>query len=338
METTATHLEDKCPNCKEPGFVTDLINLKSKCLYCGWEEECIPPMKNPDKDNVVVTGGAGFIGSHLVDRLIEKGYNVTIIDDLSSGKVDNINPKANFFRYDISELKFMEKVDYVFHLAAIARVPYSIAHPTITHKVNITGTYNVLKAALDAGVRKVIFASSSSVYGDQELPLREEAPARPKSPYAYQKFVGEGYMRLFNEVYSLPTVSLRFFNVYGKRAVPDSEYSLVIGKFLRMKREKEPLTIFGDGEQSRDFTYVDDIVSALILTLENPVENEVINLCNGRNVTVNRIADLIGGEKKYLPPRKGDVQHTLGDNSKAYNLLGWEPVTQIEEGIKMTEE
>lgn len=286
---------------------------------------------------VFVFGGAGFIGSHLVDALLEKGHEVTVVDNLSGGKVENINPKAKFIRFDIrhdlTEWQ-SDEVDLIFHLAAIPRVPYSVESPMDTHDVNVSGTLKVLQWARFNGAKKVIFASSSSVYGDQELPLREYMGTQPKSPYAFHKLAGEHYMRLYDELYNLPTVSLRFFNVYGSRCDPDSEYSLVIGKFLKARREGRPMTIFGDGEQSRDFTHVSDVVAGLIRAMEKPVRHESINLCNGRNVTINKIAELIGGERNYLPPRKGDILHTLGDNSKARELLSWEPKVSIEEGIK----
>ncbi len=288
--------------------------------------------------NIVVSGGAGFIGSHLTDRLIELGHRVIVYDNLSTGKIENLNPKAKFIKYDISELYYFEdKVDYVFHLAAVPRVPYSVAHPSITHRMNVEGTYKILKVASDAKVKKFIFASSSSVYGDQELPLKETMRTYPKSPYALHKLIGEQYCKLFNELYGLPTVALRFFNVYGKRADPNSEYSLVIAKFLKYKKENRPFTIYGDGEQTRDFTYVDDVINACILAMEKLVQNEVINICNGRAVSINKIAKIIGGEKTFLPKRKGDIEHTLGSPEKAKDLLGWKPTIDIKKGIKLME-
>lgn len=283
-----------------------------------------------------VTGFAGFIGSHLTDRLIELGHEVVGIDNLSTGKRENINPKAEFINWDVSEVYFNARhLDYVFHLAAIPRVLYSIEHPTKTHRANVNGTFNILKAAKDSGAKKFIFASSSSVYGDQDiLPLKEDMTPRPKSPYALHKLIGEQYCKLFNELYGLPTVSLRFFNVYGPRADDTSEYSLVIAKFLKMKKEGKPLTIYDDGEQTRDFTYVSDTVEACIKAMEMPVQNEIINVCAGKNVSVNKIAEMIGGEKVYLPPRPGDPRHTLGDNTKAKKLLNWEAKIGLEEGFK----
>ena len=302
------------------------------CKICG---KVIP------KDNmfkIVVTGGAGFIGSHLVDRLIELGHEVLVIDDLSSGKEENINPKAKFVKCDItSDWNFSDRPDYVFHLAAIPRVPFSVTNPAITHYVNVDGTLNVLECCRAAKVEKVIFASSSSVYGDQKLPLRENMKMKPVSPYALHKSIGEQYMKLYDELYDLKTLSLRFFNVYGPRCDPNSEYSLVIGKFIKARNEGKPLTIFGDGEQTRDFTYVSDVVDGLIAGMENKVHNEVINLCNGSDVSINRIADMIGGEKQYLPARKGDILRTLGDNKKAKKLLYWNPKILINEGLRLME-
>ena len=283
----------------------------------------------------IVTGGAGFIGSHLVDKLVELGHEVIVIDDLSSGKEENINPKAKFVKCDItSDWGLSERPDYIFHLAAIPRVPFSVANPMITHSVNVDGTLNVLECARAAKVTKVIFASSSSVYGDQKLPLKETMRRKPKSPYALHKSIGEQYMSLYDELYGLPTVSLRFFNVYGKRCDPDSEYSLVIGKFIKAKNEGKPMTIYGDGEQTRDFTHVLDVVNGLIDSMQKPIHNEIINLCNGNNISINKIAELIGGEKEYAPPRIGDVKDTLGDNKKAKKLLEWVPKVSIEEGLK----
>ena len=290
---------------------------------------------------ILVTGGAGFIGSSLVDKLIGLGHKVEVIDNLSTGKKENLNPKAGLINWDISwdisEVYFNGEYDYVFHLAALPSVPYSIKHPTKTHRVNVGGTYNILKGSLDSKVKKVIFASSSAVYGNQELPNIETMPLKPESPYAFHKVIGEQYCKMFSDIYNLPTVVLRFFNVYGKRADPNSEYSLVIAKFLKLKKEGKPLVIYGDGEQTRDFVHVSDVVNALILAMTKPVENEVINICSGESSSINNIADIISDKKEYLPPRKGDVLHTLGNSSKAKRLLGWESEITIEDGIKELE-
>ncbi len=195
-----------------------------------------------------------------------------------------------------------------------------------------------MEFARKCNAKKVIFASSSSVYGNQPLPYKEDMHKKPISPYALHKAIGEEYMRLYDIVYGLPTLSLRFFNVYGPRCNADSPYSLVIGKFLKMKSEGKPLTIFGDGEQSRDFTYVDDVVRGLVLAMEKQTHGRVINLCNGKSATINKIAELIGGERKYLPARQGDVLHTLGDPWKANALLNWRGIVSIEDGIRMMQE
>lgn len=286
---------------------------------------------------ILVTGGAGFVGSHLVDKLIELGHSVDIIDNLSTGKEENLNPKARLTNWDISEMYFKYRpgeLDYVFHLAALPSVPYSVEHPTRTHRVNVMGTYHILKSAMDSKVKKVIFASTCALYGSRDTICKEGDPLNPESPYAFHKATGEGYMRMFDRVYGLPTLSLRLFNVYGARSDPNSDYSLVMAKFLKLKKEGKPLTIYGNGDQTRDFVFVGDIVDAFILAMDSPVHNEVINICTSRSTSVNKLADLIGGEKQYLPVRKGDVQDVLGSNAKAQALLGWRPKTEIEEGIK----
>ena len=293
------------------------------------------------RKKVLVTGGAGFIGSHLVDALIERGFDVVIVDNLSTGKRENLNPKAVFHESDIRDLEKIKPVfkdiDYVLHLAARPRVPYSIEFPAESHSNNVLGTLNVLLAAKDAGVKKLIFSSSSSVYGEQErLPLHEEMITNPKSPYALQKLMGEKYCQLFHKLYGLPTVSLRFFNVYGPRISFEGSYILVLGVFLQQKIKGESLTIEGDGEQSRDFTYVGDTVRAVVSAMESDKvgKGEVINIGAGNNYTVNKLAQLIGGEIVYKPARKGDIRHTLADNQKAKKLLNWKPTVKIEEGIE----
>ncbi|TRZ52317.1 NAD-dependent epimerase/dehydratase family protein [bacterium] len=293
-------------------------------------------MKN---EKVVVTGGAGFIGSNLADALIEKGYEVHIVDSLVAGKKENVNPKAVFHEKDIRNLvdmRFaMEGAKYVFHLAALPRVQFSIDYPIETNDVNVSGTVNILKAAHEAGVKKVIFSASSSAYGDQVImPLREDMPAHPKSPYGLHKYVDELYSRLWNEVYGLPTVSLRYFNVYGPRLDPNGAYALVIGLFLRLRKEGKPLTITGDGTQTRDFTHVRDVVRANILAAESDIvgKGETINIGAGNNHTINELAELMGGPVEHIAPRL-EPHDTLADNSLAKKLLGWEPTVNFEDGI-----
>jgi len=293
---------------------------------------------------IIVTGGAGFIGSHLVDRLIEEGDKVIVIDNLSAGKKENLNPEADFHQLDICDFEkikpLFQNVDYVFHLAAIPRVPISVKDPITTSKVNVMGTINVFKAAIDNNIKRIIFASSSSVYGDQKkLPLREDMIPNPISPYALQKLTGEQFAKLFTQLYKIPIVSLRYFNVYGSRADPDSEYSLVIGKFLKQRSQGNPLTIFGDGEQTRSFCYVDDVIEANIKAMrsERLKGGEVINIGSEKSYSINYLADLIGGQIQYLSPRPGDVLHTKADTNLAKNFLDWQPKVSFEQGLKRTQ-
>jgi len=293
----------------------------------------------------LVTGGAGFIGSHLVDKLIEQNNEVIVIDNLSTGNKKNLNPKAHLYKVDICNLEkikpLFKGVDFVFHLAAIPRVPISVEKPVETSKVNILGTINVFKVAADANVKRVVFASSSSVYGNQKtLPLKENMVPDPLSPYALQKLVGEQVAKLFTNLYSVPIISLRYFNVYGSRISFDSDYSLVIGKFLRLKSQKKPLTIFGDGEQTRGFCYVGDVVKANIKAMQSKKlkGGEVINIGSVKSYSVNYLARLIGGEIKYLSPRIGDVIHTKADTTLAKKLISWKPKISLEEGLKRVED
>jgi len=290
---------------------------------------------------IIVTGGAGFIGSHLTDKLIEQGHDVVVIDNLSTGKKGNLNPEADFHNLDICDFDkikpIFKDIDYIFHLAAIPRVLISVEDPVGTSKVNILGTINIFKAATNTKVKRIIFASSSSVYGDQEkLPLKEDMIPDPISPYALQKLAGEQFAKLFSKLYKVPIISLRYFNVYGSRIDFGSDYSLVIGKFLKQKTESKPLTIYGDGEQTRGFCYVDDVVRANIKAMESEKlkGGEVINISSGESYSVNYLAKLIGGEVQYLPPRPGDVLHTKADISLAKDLLDWEPRVSFEEGFK----
>lgn len=282
------------------------------------------------------------MGSHLVDALIERGDEVIIIDNLSTGKRENLNPKAKFFEIDLRDFDkiqpIFEDVDFVFHQAALPRIPLSIEKPQETNDVNIGGTLNALIAAKKARVKKFIYASSSSVYGQQkELPMREEMVCQPLNPYALQKYVGELYGKIFSEIYGLPNVCLRYFNVYGShRAAKEGPYAPVIGIFLRQKSRGEPLTITGDGEQSRDFSHISDVVRANILAMESTKvgKGEAINIGAGSNHSINEVAKMVGGEITYVPARPGEMRHTLADISRAKELLGWEPKVKLEEGIR----
>ena len=296
-------------------------------------------MENKNK-KVVVTGGAGFIGSHLAQALVEKGYDVHVVDNLVAGKREHVPAGATLHEVDIrggAEIlaPIFKGADFVFHLAALPRVQPSIQNPRETHETNVTGTLNVLIAARDAEVKRVVYSASSSAYGNQDaLPLREDMPARPLSPYGLQKYVGEQYATLFPMLYSLETVSLRYFNVYGPRASSEGAYALVIGRFLNQRKSGEALTIVPDGTQSRDFTHVRDAVRANILAAESPNvgKGEVINIGGGNNKTVLEVAALIGGPQTFIEPRF-EPKHTLADISKAKQLLGWEPQVKFEEGI-----
>ena len=290
-------------------------------------------------EKVVVTGGAGFIGSHLVDKLIEQGKEVHIFDDMSMGSEDNINPKAHFHKIDISTMgprtlaKFMTGVDTVFHVASKTRVQPSIKNPSLYHRVNVTGTVNMLVASVKAGVKRFVYSASSSAYGESDImPLVETMPTNPMSPYGLSKLMGEEYCKLFTTQYGLETVSLRYFNVYGERQNIDGGYCLVMGIFAKQKKNGEPLTIVGDGEQRRDFTFVGDVVNANILaaTSDKVGAGEVINVGNGDNRSVNQIADMIGGGKMYIPSRV-EPKETLANIQKGKELLNWEPTQNIEE-------
>jgi len=287
---------------------------------------------------VIVTGGAGFIGSNLVDKLIERGDEVHVIDNLSGGRKEQINTKAIFHQLDITDFAsirpLFDEVGYVFHLAALPRVQFSIEYPLETNEANVVGTLNVLVSAKDAQVKKVIYSASSSAYGDQpEMPLKETMRANPKSPYGLQKYIGEMYCKVFSEVYSLPTVCLRYFNVYGPKQNEEGAYALVIAKFLKQKREGTKLTIIGDGLQTRDFTSVHDVVRANILAMEKETPaGEVFNIGAGRNFSINEVAKFVGGEVEYLPARL-EPHDTRADNTKAREILGWVPEVKLEAGI-----
>ena len=289
--------------------------------------------------NALVTGGAGFIGSNLVERLIKDGHKVSIIDNLSTGKKENLHKDAEFFELDIADLdaikSVFERKDVVFHVAAIPRIGRSIEDPAETFRSNVTGTLNVLLGARDAGVARVVYSASSSSYGPQNiLPLREDMPSKPLNPYALTKYIGEELCGEFTEFYGLDTISLRYFNVYGPRTDPNGEYAMLIAKFLRMKSEGQPLTIVGDGKQTRDFTNVSDVVEANILASQIEYGGgEVINIGAGNNHSVQEIADTIGGKHVYVPERPGEVRDTLADISKAKRILGWEPKVSLKDGI-----
>ena len=260
----------------------------------------------------LVVGGAGFIGSNLVDRLTNEGHKVQVWDNLSTGKRNNVNPGAHFVKCDITRSYEARKVlmsefkpDVVFHLAAMARVQPSIENPIEYHNANVNGMLNILNLCVECGVKRFIFSSSSSVYGDvEQLPTTEEAPLNPMSPYALHKLIGEEYCKLYSKIYGLETVSLRYFNVYGERQPIEGAYCLVMGVFAQQKLNGKPMTIRGDGEQRRDFTYVGDVVEANMKVgfTKIKLEGDVFNIGNGDNRSVNEIADMIGGDRINVDP------------------------------------
>ncbi len=288
-----------------------------------------------------VVGGAGFIGSHVVDALVARGDEVVVVDDLSTGFHENLNPAARFVELDIAEpsdrlVQALRGSEVVFHPAALARVPRSVEDPVGTHEVNVTGTLRVLKAAHDSGVRRVVYSSSSSVYGDQPtLPLTEDMAPNPLNPYACQKLMGEIYARNFHRIYGLESVCLRYFNVYGPRQVMEGAYRLVIGIFMDQRKRGETLTIHGDGEQTRDFTWVGDVARANLLAADSPNvgAGEPINVGAGHEVSINRIAELVGGPTVHVAARGFDERFKRAGIERARALLGWEPTVMVEEGI-----
>ncbi len=309
----------------------------------------------------LVTGGAGFIGSNLTEHLLKQGHFVRVLDDFSNGKEENLAfvqdipgalDRFELLRGDIRDYETCclacEDMDYVLHQAALGSVPRSVEDPETTHQVNTTGTLNMLRAAVKSGVKRLVYAGSSSAYGDVDrekaTPKYEDLPPAPLSPYAVAKLTGEYYCRIFPELYGLETVVLRYFNVFGPRQDPQSQYAAVVPKFITALLQGRSPTIFGDGEQSRDFTYVENVVQAnLAACYAGPeVVGQVINVACGENTTINQlyhlIAEIIGTdlEPVYAPPRPGDVRHSLADVSKAQRLLGLTEVVDLREGMART--
>jgi len=301
---------------------------------------------------VLVTGGGGFIGSNLVRGLLDNGDTVRVLDNFSSGNRRNLADLDGHIEVVEGELRSYERVHHavrgseiVFHLGALGSVPRSVQDPLTSSAVNVEGTLNVLLAARDEGVQRVVFASSSSVYGNSgELPRKESMPPDPISPYAVAKLAAERYCVSFSRVYhSFETVVLRYFNVFGPRQDPTSQYAAVVPLFITAIAAGEPVTIFDDGEQSRDFTYVDNVVAANLLAAEaKGVSGKIVNIAAGKPSSVNELADTISRlldkpvEKRYLPPRPGDVRNSWADVGEAQRLLGYKPTVSLEDGLHRT--
>ena len=303
----------------------------------------------------LVTGAAGFIGSALVHALIERGERVRGIDNFETGRRENLADVTG--QFDLREADILDPealasackgVDYVLHQAALPSVPKSILEPARSNRVNVEGTLNVLITARDAGVKRVVYAASSSAYGDTPtLPKREDMMSLPLSPYAVAKLTGEMYMRVFYGVYGLPTVSLRYFNIFGPRQDPTSQYSAVLAKFITLMLRGERPTVYGDGEQSRDFNYIDNAVQANLLATtapENDVAGQVFNIATGHRFDLNQTFELLKpltgytGDLEYAPERKGDIKHSLADITRAQEKLGYQPKVNFEEGLRRTVE
>lgn len=300
----------------------------------------------------VVTGGAGFVGSNIATALVEAGAKVRVVDDLSTGYLKNLQhleSKIDFIQGSVGDAATLTRafsdVEIVFHEAAIPSVPRSVDRPAETHEASVNATFALLLAARDQKVRRVVYAASSSAYGDQpELPKREDMRPAPLSPYAVAKLVGEYYAQVFTNVYGLETVSLRYFNVFGPRQDPGSQYSGVISRFMSALINGDQPVIYGDGEQSRDFTYVSNVVDANLRAAESAAAvGKVMNIANGRQVTLNELLEMmkkVTGKSavtaRYEPARVGDVKHSLADISLAKTLLGFEPQVNLEEGLRKT--
>ncbi|KKU49123.1 MAG: hypothetical protein UX67_C0004G0002 [Candidatus Woesebacteria bacterium GW2011_GWF2_46_8] len=294
--------------------------------------------------NILVTGGAGFIGSHLTERLLLEGCRVTVIDDLSEGKWENLPLHPNLIKHEGSILDDISNIvsgkDVVFHLAAIPRLQRSVDNPWQTHRVNVEGTLNLLIEAKKHKVKRFIFSSSSSVYGNKnKTPFTENMTPDPLVPYSLQKVVAEDYCRMFSRLWGLETISLRYFSVYGPRMNPNSPYALLLPKFIKLMSQDKIPVINGDGKQSRDFTFVSDIVEANLLAVKSRLSGEIFNIGYGKSISVNKVVRLLNKLMgKNIKPRHGpaivEPRITLASNAKARKLLGWTPKVSFEEGLK----
>ena len=291
----------------------------------------------------IVTGGAGFIGSHLVDLLLEKGHEVIVIDNLCGGRKKNIekalqNSKIKFYSYDIRNVgdiePLFENVDWVFHLAALADIVPSIEKPRAYFETNVDGTYNVLECSKKHNIKRFIYAASSSCYGIPDAyPTPESASAKPQYPYALTKYLGEQLVMHWSQVYNLPACSLRFFNVYGPRARTTGVYGAVFGVFLAQKLNNKPFTVVGDGKQTRDFTYVLDVVDAIYTAVTSEISGEIFNVGSSGHYSINQLVQILEGKITYIPKRPGEPDCTFADVSKISQKLNWKASISFEEGV-----
>lgn len=292
----------------------------------------------------LVTGGCGFIGSHIVDRLLSEGHDVRVIDNYSTGRRENLkhhrgNERLDIYDRDIRNKKDIQdifnNVDYVFHMAALADIVPSIQNPWGYYSSNVLGTYNVVECAKDANIKKLVYAASSSCYGiPDEFPTNEDAAIRPQYPYALTKRLGEETVLHWGQVYGIPAITLRLFNVYGTRSRTSGTYGAVFGVFLAQKLANKPFTVVGDGTQTRDFTYVTDVADAFYTAAMSDVKNTTFNVGSGGTYSVNRLCELLGGEIVHIPKRPGEPDCTYADTSKIHNILGWKARVSLEEGVK----
>ncbi len=294
---------------------------------------------------VIVTGGAGFIGSHLVERLLGDGHEVTVLDNFATGRAENLaqhkdEPRLTIHEVDVAELEsirpYFNGIEWVFHLAALADIVPSIQQPLKYHRANVDGTIAVLEAARSGGVKRLVYAASSSCYGiPYEFPTPETAPIRTMYPYALTKYIGERYILHWNKVYNLPCISLRLFNVFGPRSRTTGAYGAVFGVFLAQKLAGKPFCVVGDGTQTRDFTFVTDVADAMVRAAESSVDGEMFNVGSGGTYSVNYLVELLGGEVTYIPKRPGEPDCTFADISKISQALGWQPKVGFEEGVRI---
>lgn len=291
----------------------------------------------------IVTGGAGFIGSHLVEELIAADYEVIILDNLSTGRLENISSVYNkilFAEVDIADFEAIEGyfngVDYVFHLAALADIVPSIKNPLSYHRSNVDGTLAVLEASRKHNIKKIVYTASSSCYGIADiLPTPEDAPIKTEYPYAFTKYVGEQYLFAWAKIYGLDVISLRLFNVYGPRSRTSGAYGAVFGVFLAQKLANKKFTVIGNGAQQRDFVFVKDVARAFRMSAESDISNEVFNVGSGNSCSINKLVKLLGGEKEFIPKRPGEPDVTHADISKISRILGWKARVSFEEGVNI---